>query len=135
MKIIKKEITINAPVAKVWEHITDSKKIAGWFKPNNFEARVGAAFSIECHAEDGTVTGVVKEMVPLKTLAYTFASKMTKVDTLVTITLAEEGKGTRLTLVHSGWDQLPPAQQSISEEFNGGWGGFLKNLQEQAPKG
>jgi uncharacterized protein YndB with AHSA1/START domain len=134
MKIIKKEIVINAPVAKVWEHITDSKKIAGWFKPNNFEAKVGASFSIECHEEDGRVFGVVKEIVPQTKLVYSFQSKMTKVETLVTITLAVEGKSTRLTLVHSGWDALPPDDQGISDEFDGGWGGFLKNLQETARK-
>jgi uncharacterized protein YndB with AHSA1/START domain len=134
MKIIKKEIIIDAPAAKVWEHITDSKKIAGWFHPNNFEARVGAAFTIECHAEDGRVSGVVKEIVPQKKLVYSFQSKMIKVETLVTITLATEGKSTRLTLIHSGWDKLPPDEQNISDEFNGGWGGFLKNLQEMAPK-
>src|SRR5580692_6972700 len=96
MKIIKKEIVIEAPAAKVWEHITDSKKIAGWFHPNTFEARVGAAFTIECcSAEDGAVSGVVKEIVPQKKLVYTFRSNEIKVETLVTITLASEGKSTR----------------------------------------
>ena len=132
MKIIKKEIVIDAPAAKVWEHITDSKKIAGWFKPNNFEARVGTVFTIECHEDEGTMSGVVKEMIPQKKLVYTFQSKVTKVETLVTITLAAEGKSTRLTLIHSGWDALPPEEQNISDEFDGGWGGFLKNLQETA---
>lgn len=133
MKIIKKEIVIEAPAAKVWEHITDPKKIAGWFHPNNFEARVGAAFTIECcEGKDDPISGVVKEIVPQKKLVYSFNSKMTKVETLVTITLAPEGKGTRLTLVHSGWDQLPPDQQNISDQFDGGWGTFLKNLQGTA---
>jgi uncharacterized protein YndB with AHSA1/START domain len=133
MKIIKKEIVIEAPAARVWEHITDSKKIAGWFHPNTFEARVGAAFTIECCTEEkGKVFGVVKEMVPHKKLVYTFQSNMIKVETLVTITLAPEGKSTRLTLVHSGWDQLPPSEQNISDQFDGGWGTFLKNLQGTA---
>jgi uncharacterized protein YndB with AHSA1/START domain len=134
MKIIKKEIVIDAPTARVWEHITDSKKIAGWFKPNTFEARLGAAFTIECHADEGTMSGVVKEIVPQKKLVYTFQSKVTKVETLVTFTLAAEGKSTRLTLVHSGWDALPPEEQDIADQFDGGWGGFLKNLQETARK-
>jgi uncharacterized protein YndB with AHSA1/START domain len=132
MKTIKKEIVIEAPATKVWEHITDAKKIAGWFKPNTFEARVGAAFTIECHTEDGKVFGVVKEIVPQKKLVYSFQSKMIGVETLVTITLTTEGKSTRLTLVHSGWDALPPDEQNISDQFDGGWGDFLKNLQETA---
>ena len=133
MKIIKKEIVIEAPAAKVWEHITDSKKIAGWFHPNTFDARVGAAFTIDCCEQtDGAISGVVKEIVPHKKLVYSFCSNEIKVETLVTITLAAEGKGTRLTLVHSGWDQLPPDEQNISDQFDGGWGTFLKNLQETA---
>jgi len=44
MKIIKKEIVIDAPVAKVWKHLTDPEKIAGWLMPNDFEAVVGKHF-------------------------------------------------------------------------------------------
>jgi len=135
MKIIKKEIVINAPAAKVWEHITDPKKIEGWFRPNTFDARVGAEITIHCTADDDKIFGVVKEVVPLKKLVYTFESHLTKVETLVTITLVQEGENTRLTLVHSGWDKLPPDEQGISDMFDSGWGGFLKNLQELAPKG
>lgn len=131
MRIIKKEIVINAPVAKVWEHITDPGKIAGWFMPNDFEARVGREFSIECEHGRGKISAVVKEIVPLQKLVYTFLSADTKVETLVTITLAKEGKGTRLTLIHSGWDQLPPGEQGVADLFDGGWHGYLKKLQEQ----
>ena len=132
MKIIKKEIVINAPVAKVWEHITDSRKIAGWWMPNDFEARVGKEFSIECKTEDGKISGVVKEIVPQQKLVYSFRSKVTKIETLVSITLVKEGNGTRLTLVHSGWDALPPDQQGVADLFDGGWGGYLTNLQQVA---
>ena len=134
MKIIKKEIIINAPVAKVWEHITDPKKIEGWFRPNTFEARVGAEITIDCSTDEDKIFGVVKEVIPLKKLVYTFKSHLTKVQTLVTITLAQEGENTRLTLVHSGWDKLPPGEESNIGRFDDGWGGFLKTLQEIARK-
>jgi uncharacterized protein YndB with AHSA1/START domain len=130
MKIIKKEILIDAPAARVWEHITDPKKIAGWLMPNDFEARVGSEFSLDCK-EQGTISCVVKELVPLQKLVYSFKSKATKIETLVTITLAAEGKRTRVTLIHSGWDRLPPGEQGVADAFEGGWGGALKKLQEQ----
>jgi len=130
MKQIKKEILISASPAKVWEHITDPKKVATWLMPNDFEPRVGKEFVMHCdHAE--TVSCVVKEIVPQQKLVYSFQTKGLKVATLVTITLAKEDDGTRLTLVHSGWDALPPDQQGIAGEFNDGWGGFLKKLQQQ----
>lgn len=130
MKIIKKEIVIDAPVAKVWAHITDPGKIAGWLMPNDFEASVGKAFSMDCGTE-GTIACVVKEMVPQQKLVYSFTSREIKVETTVTITLAPDGNATRLTLVHSGWDALPPTDQGIAGGFDEGWGGKLKVLQEQ----
>ena len=132
MKIIRKEILIEAPVAKVWEHITDPKRIAGWLMPNDFSAKVGQAFFLDCDKQ-GRISCVVKEIVPQKKLVYSFESSVTKVETLVTITLAGEGKGTRVTLVHSGWDALPPGEQGIADGFSDGWGKALVKMQEQIP--
>jgi uncharacterized protein YndB with AHSA1/START domain len=133
MKIIKKEILIDAPLAKVWKHITDSKKIAGWLMPNDFEAKVGKEFSMDCKGHE-KIWCIVKEIVPEQKLVYSFKSKVTKVETLVTITLAKKGKGARVTLVHSGWDALPPGERGVADLFGGGWGGFLQKLQEQLSK-
>jgi len=130
MKIIKREIVIEAPVAKVWEHITDPKKIAGWLMPNDFEPMVGKSFYLDCD-QHGKAWCVVKEIVPQEKLVYGFQSKITKVETLVAITLAKEGKGTRLTLIHSGWDALPPGEQNIAETFDGGWDAHLKQLRKE----
>lgn len=130
MKIIKKEILIDAPIAKVWEHITDPEKIAGWLMPNDFEATVGRQFVLDCQ-QQGKVSCVVKEIVPQQRLVYSFQSKVTKIETLVAITLAKEGKSTRLTLVHSGWDALPPGEQGIADMFDGGWDSRLEKLGEE----
>lgn len=130
MKQIKKEIIISAPPSKVWEHITDPKKVATWLMPNDFEPRIGKEFVMQC-SHEGKVSCVVKEIVLGQKLVYSFQSKETKVETLVTITLVEEGKNTRLTLVHSGWDALPPDEQGAAGMFDDGWGGFLKKLQQQ----
>jgi uncharacterized protein YndB with AHSA1/START domain len=130
MHEIKKQILISAPAAEVWEHITNPKKIAGWLMPNDFEARVGKEFFMDCKGHE-EVSCVVKEIVPLQRLVYSFKSRTTRVETLVTVTLAKEGKSTRVTLVHSGWDALPPDQRGIADTFGDGWGGFLEKLQQQ----
>jgi len=130
MKIIKKEIVIEASAPKVWEHITNPQKIAGWLMPNDFEATVGGKFFLDCRHQ-GKISCVVKEVVPNEKLVYSFLSPTIKVETLVTITLEKAGKATRLTLVHSGWDALPPGEQGLADNYNGGWGGFLETLQEQ----
>ena len=59
--------------------------------PTDFEARVGKEFSLDCH-EQGKVSCVVKEIVPQQKLVYSFRSQLTKVETLVTLTLAKEGQ-------------------------------------------
>lgn len=129
MKQIKKEILISAPVGRVWEHITDPKKIAGWLMPNDFEPVAGREFSMTCEKQ-GKVSCTVKEIVPQRKLVYSFQSAVTKVETLVTITLEPKGGNTRLTLIHSGWDALPPDLQGIADIFGGGWNGHLEQLRE-----
>jgi uncharacterized protein YndB with AHSA1/START domain len=130
MKIIKREILIEAPITKVWEHITDPTKIAGWLMPNDFEPKLGKKFLMDCR-DEGKISCVVKEILPQQKLVYSFQSKATKVETLVTFTLATEGKGTMVTVVHSGWDSIPPEEQGVADLFGGGWRGFLEKLQEQ----
>ena len=131
MKIIKKEIVIDAPVAKVWEYIVDPKKLARWLMPNDFEARIGMTFSMECPTGT-TIACVVKEILPPEKLVYSFKSNEMNIETLVTFLLAPEGNGTRLTLVHSGWDSLPPSEQEeIAGGFDEGWGRFLGKLEAE----
>jgi uncharacterized protein YndB with AHSA1/START domain len=129
-KIIRKEIVIDAPPEKVWEHITDPAKIAGWLMPNTFAAKVGQDYTMDCGTA-GPITGVVTEIIPLKKLVYTWNSPIIKSTTTVTITLTEEKKGrTRLVLEHSGW-QIPPTDPEVAGRFDQGWGEHLQALQDQ----
>jgi uncharacterized protein YndB with AHSA1/START domain len=130
MRIIRKEILIAAPVAKVWSHITDPAKIAGWLMENDFEARPDKEFRMDCGTE-GPISCKVLEVVPEKKLVYSWAMDHLKVKTLVTITLeAEKNNQTRLVLVHSGWDALPPSGQDVAEPFDKGWDERLRILVE-----
>jgi hypothetical protein len=36
-----------------------------------------------------------------------------------------------LTIVHSGWDALPPGEQGVADLFGDGWGGSLTKLRQQ----
>src|SRR5437868_14698015 len=114
MKIIKREIVIEASVSKVWEHITDSQKIAGWLMPNDFEARVGKKFFIDC-PHKGKLWCVVKEIIPNEKLVYSLQSEIPKADSLVTITLAQEGKATRVTGLHRSGGALPRGERYSTE--------------------
>src|SRR5579871_4053897 len=129
--MIKKEILIEAPVEKVWAHITEPERIAGWLMPNDFVAKPGANFTFHCKVQ-GEIRCQVLEVIPPRKLAYSFKSSLTRVETVVTITLAPKGKHTRVTLQHSGWDRLPPADQGLADLFGSGWGGYLENLRATA---
>jgi len=130
MTIIRKEILINAPVAKVWRYITDPAKIAGWLMENDFEARPGKEFRMAC-GQEGPIQCQVLEIVPEKKLVYSWASAQIPIKTLVTITLSAENQKTRLVLVHSGWDTLPPSEQEAARPFDQGWNDHLKTLTDQ----
>ena len=98
--------------------------------PNYFEAEIGREFSMTCN-EQRPITCVVKEIIPEQRLVYSYKSAVTRIETLVTLTLAKEGKNTRLTLIHSGRDRLPPDQQNVSDRFEDGWGAFLGALAQR----
>jgi uncharacterized protein YndB with AHSA1/START domain len=127
MKSIRKEIVIDAPPAKVWDHITDPAKIAGWLMSNTFAAEVGRSYSMDC-AEKGPITGVVTEVIPLKKLVYTWTSPVIKAKTVVAITLMEEKGKTRLVLEHGGWEGVDP---EVAGAFEQGWGEKLTALRDQ----
>ena len=129
MRIIRKEIVIDAPPAKVWEHITDPAKIAGWLMPNTFQPSVGKGFTMDC-GRMGSISGVVQEAIPHEKLVYTWTSPVIRVQTMVTITLTEEKGRTRLILEHTRWE-APPADQTIPDTFDQGWGEHLQALQDQ----
>jgi len=129
MRIIRKEIVIDAPPAEVWEHITDPAKIAGWLMPNTFAAKVGRRYTMDC-GRVGPISGVVKEVIPGKKLVYSWTSPLIKAETTVTITLIDKKGRMRLILEHTGWE-APPADQDIPDLFERGWGEHLKALVDQ----
>jgi len=121
MKSIRKDILIAAPPARVWDHLTDPKKIAGWLMPSTFEAVAGREFRMDCGSGDA-IECVVLEVVPRKKLVYTWSSKDLNKRTTVEITLREQRGGTRLVLIHSGWEKLPPSEVDL------GWDACLQKL-------
>src|ERR1043165_8564178 len=104
---IVKEISINAPVARVWQAITSKEEMSKWgFDIKEFEPVVGYEFTFlggeECNLFLHIC--VVKEVIENKKLAYTWSyEKMPGIETLVSFELIEEGPNkTTLRLTHEG---------------------------------
>jgi uncharacterized protein YndB with AHSA1/START domain len=97
------------PIEVVWEAITDPTAISEWLMPNDFKPEVGHEFELTCKPI-GTWNGIVKCKVlhvdPPRELAYTW--EMGKIATELRFTLEPIETGTRLLLVHSGFQGFFP---------------------------
>jgi uncharacterized protein YndB with AHSA1/START domain len=114
------EFSYPHPPERVWRAITDSKAIAYWLMPNDFQPVVGHEFHFRTTprgAWDGTVACKVLEVTPPRKLAYSWAGG--GIDTVVTFNLAPEAGGTKLTLEHTGFRGFRGFM--ASKMMGGGW--------------
>jgi uncharacterized protein YndB with AHSA1/START domain len=116
---------------KVWRALTQPELLAEWLLPvvDQLKLEPGAAFTLKTQPYpgwDGTVSCKFIEIEKYRKLSYAWTVPF--LDTVVTFTLTPAGKGTRMTLVQSGFDE------GQKREFGGaryGWnmmGGKLVEL-------
>jgi uncharacterized protein YndB with AHSA1/START domain len=131
------ERILHAPVARVWEALTDREAIGKWsFVMVEFKAEAG--FEFEFYGEKDDVKYLhhckIVEVIPRQKLAYTWRYEGYPGDSLVTFELFDEGNQTRLKLTHSGLETFPPTPDFARENFVLGWtqiiGEHLKNFVE-----
>jgi uncharacterized protein YndB with AHSA1/START domain len=109
---------------RVWRALTDPALLARWLMPNDFRPAVGHRFTfrttpIPGAGFDGTVHCEVLAIEPERLLR--IAWRGGTVDTTVTWTLVPEGTGTRLFLVHDGFDPDDPVDQMARRTMGSGW--------------
>jgi uncharacterized protein YndB with AHSA1/START domain len=127
---IEREITIAAPVERVWELITRPEHVGRWFGDAGAEIdlRPGGALSLTWE-EFGTVTGTVERVEPTTVFAYRW--KLADVgETRVQFTLSDTGDGTRLHVIESGFESLARDQKHHLDDHTEGWGIELGHLDE-----
>ena len=106
----------DAPRARVFDAFTKKEAIQTWFGPEGFtvpsvtvDPRPGGRYRIEMHSPEGSVhvvTGEFREVRAPEKLVYSWAwqeGDHTGNETTVTLTFAEVGGKTEVTLVHSGF--------------------------------
>ncbi|MEU0991437.1 SRPBCC family protein [Streptomyces sp. NPDC005953] len=143
---IEKEITINAPVARVWAVLTEPEHVGSWFgqgSPTPVDLRPGGTMFLD-HGEFGQFPTTIVEVDAPHRFAYRWASAYPgeqAVDgnsTLVEFTLTSEGDGTRLRVVETGFSSITiPDDRKDSasyESHEGGWSEQVVNIQQYAER-
>jgi uncharacterized protein YndB with AHSA1/START domain len=138
---IEREITIAAPVERVWELITQPEHVGTWFGDAGAEIdlRPGGAMALSWE-EHGTVRARVERVEPPRRFSYRWASKMDAepeegASTLVEFTLEPAGAGTLLRVVETGFAalDLPAGEQAKRADGNTeGWDYEMRDLSEYA---
>ena len=121
---LKFEAEYPHPPEKVWRALTDSKAIAQWLMPNDFEPRLGHKFMFTSTPQpgwDGKTYCEVIELDPPRTLAYTWRGG--PIDTVVRWRLEPTAAGTRITLEHTGFRGIKALM--VSAIMGSGWKGIV----------
>lgn len=140
---IEKQVTLEAPRARVWRALTDVAQFNTWFgaaltSPFAPGAEVSGKLAFRGY-EHVTLTIWIETMEPERFFSFRwhpyaieegvdYAAEPT---TLVTFTLDDEAQGTRLTIVESGFDAIPEHRRATAFSMNSkGWTGQAENIRK-----
>ncbi|MGH6876391.1 MAG: SRPBCC family protein [Rhizomicrobium sp.] len=138
---IEKSIALNAPIERVWRALTDYKEFGEWFR-----VKLDGQF-VTGRPSTGHIThpgyeqlkweATVKAMEAPRLFSFTWHPYAIDPDidysgerpTLVEFRLEPMGRGTRLTIVESGFDALPTKRRPDALRMNdNGWQAQLANI-------
>ena len=137
---IEREITIAAPVERVWELITQPEHVGTWFGDAGAEIDLRPGGSLTLSWEEyGMIHGRIERIEPMTLFSYRWApykdpggtEPVEGNSTLIEFMLSETDEGTRLRLVESGFsalDATPDRQEELRQGNVEGWGIELGHL-------
>ncbi|MNL12455.1 hypothetical protein D3C87_1333220 [compost metagenome] len=124
--IIRLDHVYPHPPAALWKALTTPELHAKWWAAGDVRPVVGHRFELDMGAW-GKQPCEVLEVIPEQRLQYRFAAGM--LDTIITWQLAPEGSGTRLTLIHEGFNLDSPMGRTAFEGMQPGWPKVLARLE------
>ncbi|MFJ3948848.1 SRPBCC family protein [Streptomyces libani] len=141
---IEREISIAAPVERVWAVLTEPEHVGSWFgqgRPTPVDLRPGGIMQLD-HGEYGQFPTTIVAVDPPRHFSYRWASAFPGEvategnSTLVEFTLTPEGDGTRLRVVETGFAALtiPEDRRKTAgyESHSEGWSGQVENIRRYA---
>lgn len=137
-EIVVDEVFPHAPAA-IWKALTTGELIGRWLmEPTGFQAVEGTTFTYQttpAGAWDGVIRCRVLEVKPNERLVYSWeggdaanAGYGSRLETVVTWSLAPGDGGTRVRLVHSGF--VLPANETAYRNMSNGWTKVVRNLDD-----
>lgn len=127
MSAIEVDRFLPYPPSAVWRVLTDPTSLGRWLMPNDFQPVVGHRFTFTTDPQpgfDGIIRCEVLTLEEERQLRISWVSS--GLDTTVTWTLVPEGRGTRLLLVHDGFDGADAEQERVRRLLGGGWSSHLQ---------
>ena len=124
------------PPAKVWRALTDSALMGRWLMPNDFKLEIGHTFTFQGTPQPkagfgGTGHSEVLDFETERMLKISWCADpddASELDSTVTFVLESEGTGTRLFLVHDGFDPEDSYQVAGRRLMGGGWPRIVKGI-------
>lgn len=144
---IEKQIELKAPVSRVWKALTDHTQFGEWFR-----VRLDGPFKAG-EVSRGNITwpgyehikweAVVKSIDPEHYFSYTWhpfaidpkVDYSNETPTLVEFKLKPTANGTLLTVIESGFENVPAHRRAEAFRMNdNGWAQQIENIEEYVAK-
>jgi uncharacterized protein YndB with AHSA1/START domain len=140
---IERSIDIRAPLARVWRALADAEEFGSWFGVALAGQVFAAGRSVQGRIthpgyEQLVFTAQIERVEPERRLTFRWhpyaidpaVDYSGEVTTLVELELEPIAGGTRLRVVESGFDALPPSRRRDAFRMNGqGWDAQMKNIE------
>jgi uncharacterized protein YndB with AHSA1/START domain len=135
--IVVDEVFPHAPET-IWKALTNGALMSRWIHmpTTGFAPVIGNHFTYQTTPAgnwDGVIRCEVLDVVPNARLVYawrggheTNSGYGSRLDTVVTLTLVKEGEGTRLRVVHSGFEL--PRNETAYRNMSGGWKRVVQDI-------
>lgn len=124
------ERTLNAPVSRVWQALTDNEQMKKWyFQLENFEPKVGFEFSFTGQGSKGekfTHNCRITAVEPERKLSYTWAYDGYPGESEVSFELFEAAGQTLVRITHTGIESFADNGPDFAiTSFTQGWNHIL----------
>lgn len=140
---IEKTVVLRAPRSRVWRALTDSEEFGAWFRAA-FDGPFVAGETARGHIthpgyEHLKMEVEIERMEPERLFSFRWHPNAVEPErdysgeptTLVEFRLEDVPEGTRLTVIESGFDRIPPARRGEALRQNAqGWAIQVENIRE-----